>query len=180
MKPILCLLALAALGAGGHGDIQAGANDAQQANKKLGVFVGKWESTGTFADTKFSKAHKVTSSVECRWSPQGNFLVCEQAITDGAEKHIQLSIYSYNSTEGNYTISSMPGPGQQPFNGTLVINGALWTYPGSFESDGKKIEIKTTNDFSVAGTEIFKTELSEDGGAHWTTMLQGSAKKTAS
>jgi hypothetical protein len=158
---------------------QAGAasSDIQDATKKLGVFVGKWESTGTFSDTKFSKAHKISSSIDCRWSPLGNFLMCEQSITDGAEKLIQLSIYSYNSKDGNYTISSMSGPGQQPFNGTVIIKGNLWTYPGGFEREGKRIEIRTTNDFSVANTEIFKSELSEDGGAHWTTMVQGIAHK---
>ena len=71
----------------------------------------------------------------------------------------------------------MSGPGQQPFSGTVIIKGNLWTYPGGFERDGKKIEVRTTNDFSVANTEIFKTEFSEDGGAHWTAMLQGTAHK---
>ncbi|HEV3316272.1 MAG TPA: hypothetical protein VG488_04855 [Candidatus Angelobacter sp.] len=181
MKYIVCLFVMVALTCGARATGQAGAgpSDIQEATKKLGVFVGKWESTGAFSDTKFSQAHKISSSIDCRWSPLGNFLMCEQSITDGTEKLIQLSIYSYNSKDGNYTISSMSGPGQQPFNGTVIIKGSLWTYPGGFERDGKKIEIRTTNDFSVAGTETFKTEFSEDGGAHWTTMLQGTSRKIA-
>ncbi len=181
MKSLLCLFVMVMLahGAQAAGQAGAGSTDNQEATKKLGAFIGKWESTGTFAETKFSQAHKVSSTIECRWSPQGNFLVCEQSITDGAERLVQLSIYSYNTKEGNYTITSMSGPGQQPFNGTVIIKGSLWTYPGGFERDGKKIEIRTTNDFSVAGTETFKTEFSEDGGAHWTTMLQGTSRKIA-
>lgn len=91
----------------------------------------------------------------------------------------QLSIYSYNSKDKNYAISSMAGPGKQPWNGTVIINGNVWTYPGGFEANGKKVEVRTTNDFSVAGTETFKSEFSEDGGAHWTVMLQGVAHKTS-
>lgn len=161
------------------GAAQTTAPAEQAATKKLGVFVGKWQSEGTRLQTAFSQADKITSSLECRWSPQANFLVCEQLITDSTGRHTQLSIYSYNSKDKNYSITSMAGPGKQPWNGTVVINGSIWTYPGSFESNGKKVEVRTTNDFSVPGTETFKSEFSEDGGAHWTLMLQGTAHKIA-
>jgi hypothetical protein len=144
------------------------------ATKKLGVFIGKWKSEGSFADTPYSKAHKVISDIDCRWSSLGDFLLCEQWISEPSGQHIQLSIFSYNSEKGNYTISSMAGPGKQPWNGTVVIEGTLWTYPGSKDD---KVWFRTTNDFSVADTEVFKTEFSSDGGAHWTTMLEGTAKK---
>ncbi len=144
------------------------------ATKKLGVFTGKWKSEGSFAETPYSKAHKVTSDIDCRWSPLGDFLLCEQRISEPAGKHIQLSIYSYNSENENYTISSIAGPGKQPWNGTVVIEGTLWTYPGNKDD---KVWFRTTNDFSVPDTEVFKTEFSSDGGAHWTTMLQGTARK---
>lgn len=144
------------------------------ATKKLGVFVGKWKSEGAFADTPYSKAHKVTSDIDCRWSSLGDFLICEQRISEPSGQHVQLSIFSYNSEKGNYTISSMAGPGKQPWNGTVVIEGTLWTYPGSKDD---KVWFRTTNDFSLPDTELFKTEFSSDGGEHWTTMLQGTAKK---
>jgi len=154
------------------------ATDEQPAKKKLGVFVGKWESDGAVLETPFSRPGKVSSSMECRWSPQGNFLICEQLVKDPTGNHTQLSIYSYNSKDGNYNISSM-GSGKPPWNGIVIITGNVWTYPGSFERNGKKVEMRTTNDFSVAGTETFKTELSDDGGAHWVTTLQGTAHKVA-
>ncbi len=158
--------------------ISLGMAQSDDATKKLGVFMGKWQSEGMFSDTPFSRAGKVSSNIECRWSPQSSFLVCEQQINQSSGKSIQLSIYSYSTNNGSYTISSMAGPGAQPWNGTVIINGNLWTYPGGFERDGKKIQTRTTNDFSTPGTEVFKTEFSEDGGAHWTVMLQGTAHKT--
>jgi len=158
---------------------QTSATDQQAATRKLGVFVGKWQSEGAFLETPYSKAGKVSSNIDCGWSPQGNFLICEQLITDSGGKHTQLSIFSYNSKDGNYTISSMAGAGKQPWNGTVTINGSIWTYPGGYEADGKKVEIRTINDFSVPGTESFKTEFSDDGGAHWIVTLQGTAHKVA-
>jgi hypothetical protein len=153
--------------------------DVAAATKKLGVFVGKWQSEGNFFETGYSRAGHVTSQVNCRWSPQGNFLVCEQQITDNEGQHTQLSIYSYSSKDGNYTISSMAGPGTQPWNGTMNISGNIWTYPGGFEAKGKKVEIRTINDFSTSGVEQFKSEYSDDGGVHWTIMLQGTARRIA-
>jgi len=156
---------------------QTSSSDDQTATKKLGALVGKWRSEGTKFETAYSHADKVSSNIDCRWSPQENFLICEQQITDSTGNHTQLSIYSYNSNEKNYTISSMAGPGKQPWNGTVAISGNVWTYPGGFEANGKKVTVRTTNDFSVPGTETFKSEFSEDGGAHWTVMLQGTAHK---
>lgn len=158
---------------------QTSATDEQTATRKLGVFVGKWHSEGAFLDSPFSKAGKVTSDIDCGWSPQGNFLICEQLITDSTGKHTQLSVFSYNSKDGNYTISSMAGPGKEPWNGTLLISGNIWTYPGGYEANGKKVQIRTINDFSVPGVESFKTEFSDDGGAHWIVTLQGTAHKIA-
>lgn len=161
------------------GVVQTPTPDDQSATQKLGVFVGKWQSEGAFLDSPYSKAGKVTSDIDCNWSPQRNFLICEQLITDSGGKHTQLSIFSYNSKDGNYTISSMAGPGKQPWNGTLQINGNVWIYPGGYEANGKKIQIRTTNDFSVPGIETFKTEFSDDGGVHWIVTLQGTAHKTS-
>ena len=158
---------------------QTAGTDDQTATKRLGAFVGKWQSEGTMMETPFSHADKISSSIECRWSPQGNFLICEQLITDSAGGHTQLSIYSYNPKDGNYTISSMAGTGKQPWNGTVIISGNVWTYPGSFEAKGKKVQVRTTNDFSVPDTETFKSEFSDDGGAHWIVTLQGVAHKIA-
>jgi hypothetical protein len=156
----------------------ANSADDQDAAKKLGVLVGKWESEATVSESRFSHADKLSSSMECRWSPQSDFLICEQLITDSSGKHTQLSIYSYNAKKTNYIISTVTGPGNEPMNGTVMIKGNIWTYPGSYEPlIGKKTLVRTINDFSVSGTDSFKTEFSDDDGAHWTVTLQGKGHK---
>src|SRR5690242_5636153 len=59
--------------------------------KKLGAFVGKWETEGAF--TSGQKTH---TTLECRWSPQGSYLVCDQLVNMGGE-HRQFTVYSYDS-----------------------------------------------------------------------------------
>src|SRR6185503_19575024 len=41
--------------------------------EKLGAFLGKWHTEGTF-----SNGGNVSSELECRWSPQRGYLICEQ------------------------------------------------------------------------------------------------------
>ena len=141
--------------------------------KKLGVLVGKWETEGKFTGTE----NKSSSSLECRWSPMGNYLVCEQLVAMMGNQSRQLTVYSYDSKNGYYAYSTYRDPGAAPSGGKVTIDGNLWIYSGGFEANGKKTEFRTTNDFSKPGTEVFKTETSDDGGAHWKTVLEGSAKK---
>lgn len=141
---------------------------------KLGAFLGKWQSEGIFAD-----GTQVVSSLECRWSAQADFLVCEQAIKMSGGDHHQLTIYSYNSKDQNYSYTTLGDPGARPSSGTLQINGNLWTYSASFERDGKMVQIRTTNEFTTTKSESFKVESSDDGGTTWKAQLRGTAHKTS-
>lgn len=144
--------------------------------KKLGVFVGKWETEGAFTN-----GPKTSTTLECRWSPQGSFLVCDQLIRMGAAgDHRQFTVYSYNSKAGNYSYSTLSDPGAKPTNGGITIKGNLWTYDdSSFEANGKKTLVRVTNEFTDAKTEVFKVTSSEDNGATWKIVLQGVARKVA-
>ena len=139
--------------------------------KKLGAFVGKWETEGTLAT-----GQKTSSTLECRWSPQGVYLVCDQLVRVAGE-HRQFTVYSYDSKAGTYSYTTLADPGAKPTNGTVALKGNLWTYESSFEANGKTTMIRTTNEFTDAKTEVFKVATSEDGGAHWKTMLEGTARK---
>ncbi|HLK08411.1 MAG TPA: hypothetical protein VKV30_10725 [Candidatus Angelobacter sp.] len=142
--------------------------------KKLGAFVGKWETEGAF--TSGQKTH---TSLECRWSPQGSNLICDQLVHMGAAgDHRQFTVYSYNSKAGNHSFTTLADPGAKPTTGGITIKGNLWTYDdSSFESNGKKTLVRVTNEFTDAKTEVFKVVTSEDDGATWKTMLQGVARK---
>ncbi|MGC2694888.1 MAG: hypothetical protein WA738_03775 [Candidatus Angelobacter sp.] len=141
--------------------------------KKLGVLAGQWQTEGTF-----SSGAKISTSLDCRWSPQGSFLICEQLVKMPNGDHRQLTVYSYSKDSG-YSYVTLSDPGAKPTTGGIEIKGNLWTYNSSFAANGKTTQIRTTNEFTDAKTEIFKVASSDDGGAHWKTVLEGQAKKTA-
>jgi hypothetical protein len=143
--------------------------------EKLAAFLGHWESTGRFLDTKISKAKSVTSQTDCAWSPQGQSLMCDQIITDAEGEHYQLTVYQPNQNDANFTYITL-NPGQKPFTGVLSINGDLWTYTGPPGSAGKYPEIKTVNTVKD-GEETFIVQFTEDG-KNWTTMIDGSMHRT--
>ncbi len=140
--------------------------------KKLGAFVGKWETEGAF-----TSGPKTSTSLECRWSPQGSYLVCDQLVNMGGE-HRQFTVYSYDSKSGKYSYVTLSDPGAKPTTGGITIKDNLWTYDdSSFTANGKTTMIRTTNEFTDAKTEIFKVMSSEDNGATWKIVLQGKAQK---
>lgn len=141
--------------------------------KKLGAFVGKWQTEGTLTNG----GGKIQSELECRWSPQNRFLICEQQVHMGGAVNDQLTVYGYDTATGKYYYSNFQGKSAGPSTGMLEIQGNLWTYNSSFASDVKKTQIRTTNEFTDAKTEVFKVNFSDDGGATWKLMLQGAAHK---
>ena len=150
---------------------QAKAAPADDPAKKLGAFLGKWETEGAFAS-----GQKTSTSLECRWSPQGFYLVCDQLVRMAGE-HRQFTVYSYDSKTGNYSYTTLSDPGAKPSSGAITIKGNLWIYESSFEANGKTTMIRTTNEFIDEKTEVFKVASSDDGGAHWKIALEGKAHK---
>jgi uncharacterized protein YxeA len=140
--------------------------------KKLGAFVGKWETEGSF-----TSGQKTSTTLECRWSPQGSYLVCDQLVNMGGE-HRQFTVYSYDRKSGKYSFVTLSDPGAKPTTAGITIKGNLWTYDdSSFEANGKKTLVRVTNEFTDPKTEVFKVVTSEDNGATWKPMLQGVARK---
>jgi hypothetical protein len=153
---------------------QASATQADDPTTKLGILVGKWQTQGAFAGGD----NKISTTLECRWSPQGSFLVCDQLVKMGGGEHRQFTVYSYSSKDG-YSYTTLSDPGAKPSTGGVTIKGNLWTYDSSFVANGKTTQIRTTNEFTDAKTEIFKVASSDDNGMHWKPVLEGTAHKIA-
>jgi uncharacterized protein DUF1579 len=146
---------------------------AEDATRKLGAFLGNWKTEGAFTN-----GQKTSTTLECRWSPMGGFLVCEQIVNMVGSEHRQFTVYSYDAKAGTYSYTTLADPGAKPTSGAVEIKGNLWTYNSSFENQGKKTLIRTTNEFTDVKTEVFKVTTSNDGGLTWNTVLEGKATKT--
>lgn len=140
--------------------------------KKLDVFVGKWQSEGTFEN-----GTKARSELECRWSPQRRYLVCEQDVSLSSGHSHQLTVYGYDDKAGKYTYATFPDTAAKPVTGTLENKGNVWAYDANVGDSSKPTQVRTTNEFTSAKTEVFKVYVSDDRGATWKTMLQGTAHK---
>jgi hypothetical protein len=142
--------------------------------KKLSAFLGKWESEGTFEN-----GTKARSDLECRWSPQNRYVVCEQDVRLSSGHSHQLTIYGYDDKSGKYTFATFLENGARPVTGTLENKGNFWAYDAEVVDSSKPTEVRTTNEFTTPKTEVFKVYVSNDHGATWKTMLQGTAKKVS-
>ena len=142
----------------------------------LGAYLGHWESAGKFAATKYSKPHTVNSSLDCNWSPQGVYLVCEQLIHDDDGQHTQLTIYAPNAEDGNFTFYTFNKPGQKPYIGSLKIEGSVWTY-GPTPDVAETYPLFRTTNVIHNGEVTYKVEFAEESG-HWITMCEGSSHRT--
>jgi hypothetical protein len=165
---LLFTLLLAACGAGASAQADA-------PSRSWGPFLAPGKARALSLD----QTTRLASTLECRWSPQGIFLVCDQLVKLPGGDHHQFTAYSHNSKDNVYGYVTIPDPGAKPNSGKVEIKGNLWTYSSSFENNGKTMAIKTTNEFSDTRTEVFKTESSDDGGATWKTVLQGTPTRSA-
>jgi len=172
----ICMIGLALIG---YAAAQDSSPDEKAATQKLDALLGKWRGEGKFLDTSQTKRGNVTGDIDCTWSPQHNFVICEQLVTDRNGKHKRLSVYSYNEKEKNYDIRTMVDPGLPPFYAVFTIQGDIWTITSSNQAKGKKVEYRTIIDHSSSDVQLSKTEYSDDGGAHWTVMLQVTTKRIA-
>lgn len=177
MKPTLCICIIG-LSLVGY-SLAQGTPDEGDATQKLGPLLGKWRSEGKFVDTPHTKGGKLIGDLDCVWSPQRNFVICEQLVTDPNGKHKRLSVYSYNERAKNYDIRTMVEPGMPPWYATFTIEGDIWTTTSSNQVNGRKVEFRTIVDFSSPGIQLSKTERSDDGGAHWMVMIQSTAHRIA-
>ena len=140
--------------------------------KKLSVFLGTWKSKN--ADPKDSSFAVYT----CRWSVNGNYLVCDQIVTDGAKNSNNLAIYSYDSATDSYKLSLVGIPGAEPFAISMTCKDDTLIYTNEYIANGKKVYTRTLNNFVSNTLYTYKSQSSNDK-ATWTTLSEGTAIKIA-
>jgi hypothetical protein len=140
--------------------------------KKLDAWTGQWTTRGKLYKTPYSPEGEITITMTCGWSAYNAYMICDHLFSGPRGKSDDITIYTYNAADKSYKFYNVDQSGT-PRNTPMAIEGDVWTYSSEMEKVGKKILIKTINDFSKPGVVAWNTKYSDDAGAHWTLMNEG-------
>ncbi|HVS97220.1 MAG TPA: hypothetical protein VHE54_12085 [Puia sp.] len=142
--------------------------------RKLDVFVGTWRGEATDS----ANAGKISAINTCRWSPNGGFLIADQAVNMNGRKTNNLSIYSWNPATDDYTLTLVGIPGSAPFTVPIAYRGDTLIYHSAYTDNGRRYYTRTLNIFSSPDRYTYLIQSSEDS-VHWQTNGQGRSQKIA-
>jgi hypothetical protein len=143
--------------------------------KKLGYFVGHWNTEGEMKPGPMGPGGKFTTSDQNSWLAGKFFLILRSDGTTPMGPAHEIAVMGYNSEEKIYTYDPFDNYGEHdPSKGTL--EGDTWTWNGEMKMGGQVIKGKFTAK-EVSPTEYtFKYEMSTDG-TKWTTAVEGKSTK---
>ena len=140
--------------------------------RKLDVFVGVWRGEATDS----ANAGKISAINTCRWSPNGGFLIADQAVNMNGTERNNLSIYSYNPGTDDYTLTLVGIPGSAPFTVPIAYSGDTLIYHGAYTDNGRRHYTRTLNIFTSPDRYTYLIQSSEDS-VHWQTNGEGRSQK---
>ena len=140
--------------------------------KVLDAWSGRWVTHGKLFETPYSHAGEISITSTCGWTENGGFMICDQIFTGPRGTNNDLTLYTYNPVDKSYRFCGI-GRSGEPSTNQIKIEGNVWSFDRDQEQNGKKIHIRTINDFSKPGVITWNTKFTEDGGAHWTLMNEG-------
>ncbi|HJP98581.1 MAG TPA: hypothetical protein VJ862_08480 [Rhodanobacteraceae bacterium] len=146
----------------------------------LAMFVGTWESHGSFTAADANKPTHVRGRNVCKWSDDTHlFLVCNGvAHVEGmAAPQYQISVYTYDAASGKYRFAGIT-PNEDVATPNFGLKGNTWSYSGKFTGkDGNTHWFRTLNIFDSPDRYRFVIQSSDDG-EHWTTTGSGVSTRT--
>jgi hypothetical protein len=98
--------------------------------RALGVFLGRWHTTGDVAATPSTPAARVDSIDTYEWYPGEYFLIHEADSKVGDERIHSLEVIGYDAKQRRYSASFFDSTGGSGIE-ELRRDGATWTWRGS-------------------------------------------------
>lgn len=146
--------------------------------KKLGYFVGHWNTEGDMKPGPMGPGGKMTSTDDNEWIPGRFFLVLHSNGKSPMGPGHSIAVMGYDSDQKIYTYDSFDNMGQhETSKGT--VDGDTWTWNGESKMGGQVVNGKFTIK-EVSPTEYtFKYDMSTDGGQTWTTAMEGKSTKVS-
>jgi hypothetical protein len=146
--------------------------------QRFAYFVGTWTADLDIKPGPFGPGGKTTFAERNEWFPGGFFLITH---SDGSLPGMGpvkgQSIVAYDPEKKQYTYYEINSAGMQE-HATGQLDGDTWHWLSELAVGGKIIKTRYTVKQLSATAYSMKYESSQDG-ATWTTMMEGSAKKTS-
>ncbi len=144
------------------------AADAPAPLDRLNVFAGTWKSEVQNFKTAYSEESSGTTTLVNQCWKTGAFFVCNQTV-DGVSRAMLVFSFKGGDTYNEVEVSADSGHGA---NGTLLVDGGVWTFPGQFHRLGELVYVRTMNIYSGNDSLDFREEFSTDQQT-WTVMSKG-------
>lgn len=165
MKIFLFAAALASLGyASAAGSVDAPVSGLD----RLAVFAGTWKSEAQTFKTPYSEETSVSTTLVNQCWKTGAFFLCNQSV-DGNSR--VLLVFTYKGGD-SYGVTYIPADGSHASNGSLVVAGGVWTYPGESHKYGQVTYFRTVNIYGNNDNIDYREEYSDDQQT-WTLMAKG-------
>jgi hypothetical protein len=144
------------------------AADAASPLDRLAVFAGTWKSDTENFETPYSHASSGSYTLVNQCWKAGAFFVCNQSV-DGVSRSMLVFSFKGGDTYSEVAVSADNGVGS---NGTLLVDGGVWTFPGQFHKLGQVIYVRTINIYNGNDSLDYREEYSTDQ-QNWTLMAKG-------
>jgi hypothetical protein len=135
---------------------------------RLAVFAGTWKSESQTFKTPYSEEGSSSTTLVNQCWKAGAFFVCNQSV-NGVSASMLVFTYKDGDTFNEAAIQAATG---QANNGTLVISGGVWTFPGVSHKYGQVTYFRVVNIYSDNDHLDFREEYSQDQQT-WTPMATG-------
>jgi uncharacterized protein DUF1579 len=149
-------------------------------HKRLGYFVGKWNTEGDIKASPMGPGGKVSSTDNCAWFEGGFAVVChyEGKSPMGPSKSIGVMGYSaeekvytyYGVDNTNMSMTSIPRGN---------VQGDTWTYTDESLMGGQKVKSRVTIKELSPTSFSFKMEIQGPDGK-WAPMMESKSTKVGS
>lgn len=135
---------------------------------RLNVFAGTWKSDIQNFKTPYSEESTGSSTLVNQCWKTGAFFICNQTV-DGVSRALLVFTFKGGDTYNEAEISADSG---RSANGTLLVDGGVWTFPGQFHKLGQVVYVRTVNIYNDNDSLDFREEFSTDQQT-WTVMSKG-------
>jgi Protein of unknown function (DUF1579) len=142
----------------------------------LNFFAGTWTLTGDVKPGPMGPGGKFTGTENIAWMPGGFFLVSHSQGSSAMGKETGLAVYGYDSEKKVYTYDEFNNMGEN-VHATGAFDGKTWTWTSDSPMGGKPMKGRFVVTQTSPTAYTFKFDISQDGGANWMPIMDGSGKK---